>query len=117
VCNRRLSRGGAGVLESSSRRPSPAHSHDRHRQAEVLQPRFSTTVEKTVENRAIDVRSIGPRLILLVFPHGERVCGPCFSGFALRHGTTRPLLAALTEAKVTSSPIFSLLFGAPGRPG
>jgi hypothetical protein len=37
-------------------------------------------VEKPVEDRAIDVEPIGRRPILLVFPHGERVCGLGFSG-------------------------------------
>jgi len=45
---------------------------------------FSTTVEKTVENRAIDVERVSRTLILLVFPRGERGCGPCFSRFGPR---------------------------------
>jgi hypothetical protein len=39
-------------------------------------------VEKTVENRAIQGELIGPMPILLVFPHGERVCGRISPRFA-----------------------------------
>ena len=63
------------------RRASSAHSHDRHREAEACS-HFSTTVEKTVENRVFLLEPVRRRLILLVFPHGERGCGPGSSRFA-----------------------------------
>jgi hypothetical protein len=67
-------------------------------------------VEKAVENRAINVEPIGRRPILLVFPHGERVCGLCFSVLRAARLSRRRGLSAIDEAKVGPSPVFLPLF-------
>ena len=89
---RREGRGGpvAGVLRACSPPRVTQRTHmTAIREAEAPSP-FSTTVEKTVENRAIHRRTVRRRLILLVFPQGERVCGPGFSALgAVEHRTGR----------------------------
>ena len=102
-----VAEGPSGVLESSSRRARSSASHMTAPARFEVSARFSTTVEKTVENRAIDVEPIGRRLILRVFPHGERVCGPCFSGLRrhVGHQTSRARCRS-AEAKVPAHQYF-----------